>query len=81
MIIIIILKLNSGIDPRQGSGYESRGSTRLTQIIFTNNLNNLILTKFIFQKSQRVFLLKFWILRFKVIANPSANIPISSVNE
>jgi len=28
VVIIIILKLNSGVDPRQGSGYGSGGSIR-----------------------------------------------------
>jgi len=55
VVIIIIWKPDSGVNPRQGLDHRSRGSTWRPKIFLRNNQSNLILTKNIFQKSQQVF--------------------------
>jgi len=56
MINIIVLKLNSGVDLRKGLGHGLGRSTRLTQYFFKkNSQRNLVLTNFLFPKSQWVF--------------------------
>jgi hypothetical protein len=55
VVIIIIWKPDSGVNPRQGLDHRSRGSTWRPKIFLRNNQSNLILTKNIFQKCQQVF--------------------------
>jgi hypothetical protein len=45
MVITIVFKSDSGVDPRQGSSHELRGSTRLTQnFYFFSKIVNEFLT-------------------------------------
>jgi hypothetical protein len=54
MIIIIVLKPDSDIDRRQGSGLRSRRLTWVDTNFFSkNDKNNIILTKFIFSKKNQ----------------------------
>jgi len=55
MIIIIVLKPDLEVDPREDLDHESGGSTQMTQIFLKkNNQSNLVLTIFL-KQNQWVF--------------------------